>query len=42
MTIRWPSGRTQRLTDLAADRHIVVDEESEVVQTVTPGQSLAP
>jgi hypothetical protein len=42
MTIRWPSGRTQRLTGLAADRHIVVDEESDVVQTVTPGQTVAP
>jgi len=45
LTIRWPSGKLQELTNLAADRHIVVDEEPEKgdgVQTVIPGQSIAP
>ena len=29
LTIRWPSGSEQQLTDLAADCHIVVDEAGE-------------
>jgi hypothetical protein len=45
LTIRWPSGREQQLTDLAVDRHIVVDEAEEgaaAVTTVQPGQTIAP
>jgi hypothetical protein len=45
LTIRWPSGREQHLTDLAADRHIVVDEAVEgnaAVETVTPSRTIAP
>jgi hypothetical protein len=45
LTIRWPSGREQHLTDLAADRHILVDESREedaAVETVLPGQTIAP
>jgi enediyne biosynthesis protein E4 len=45
LTIRWPSGREQRLTNLAADRHITVDEAEEgeaAVATVVPGQTIAP
>jgi hypothetical protein len=45
LTIRWPSGQEQTLTDLAADRHIVVDEGGEgksAVHTVIPGQTIAP
>jgi enediyne biosynthesis protein E4 len=45
LTIRWPSGRGQRLTNLAADRHITVDEAEEgeaAVATVVPGQTIAP
>jgi hypothetical protein len=45
LTIRWPSGREQRLTNLTADRHIVVDEAKEgeaAVATVVPGQTIAP
>ena len=26
LTIRWPSGTVQEFTDLAADRHVVIDE----------------
>ena len=26
LTIRWPSGRVQELTGVAADRHVVIDE----------------
>jgi hypothetical protein len=45
LTIRWPSGKEQVLTDLKADAHIVVDEDKEgaaAVETVVPGQTIAP
>jgi hypothetical protein len=45
LEIRWPSGKTQVLTDLPADRHIVVDEEKDgaaAVETVSPGQTIQP
>jgi len=45
LTIRWPSGREQHLTNVAGDRHIVVDEAQEgeaAVTTVAPGQTIAP
>ncbi len=45
LTIRWPSGREQHLKNVAADRHIVVDEDKEgedAVATVIPGQTIAP
>jgi hypothetical protein len=43
LTICWPSGRVQELTGVAADRHIVVDEDkdgSAAVQTVVPGRPI--
>lgn len=45
LTIRWPSGSEQHLSNLAGDRHIVVDEAKEgedAVATVLPGQTIAP
>src|SRR5262249_10954305 len=45
LTIRWPSGREQQLTNLSADRHIVVDEDKEgesAVATVVPSRTIAP
>jgi enediyne biosynthesis protein E4 len=45
LTIRWPSGSVQVLTDLAADRHILVEEGkegAEAVETVVPGQTMRP
>ncbi len=45
LTIRWPSGAEQVLTNLKADRHIVITEGKqgeEAVETVTPGQPIAP
>jgi hypothetical protein len=45
LTVRWPSGKVQVLTALAADRHVVVDESKDgpdVVETVTPGQTIRP
>jgi hypothetical protein len=45
LTIRWPSGRVQVLTDLKADAHLVVDEDKEgaaAIETVVPGRTMAP
>jgi enediyne biosynthesis protein E4 len=45
LTIRWPSGKVQVLRGVAADRHVVVDEEKEgpaAVETVTPGRTIEP
>lgn len=45
LEIRWPAGKTQVLTDLMANAHIVVDEEKEgsaAVETVTPGRVYLP
>jgi hypothetical protein len=42
LTIRWPSGKVQVLNDLKGDRHIVVDEGKDGVETVVPGSPIAP
>jgi hypothetical protein len=42
LTIQWPSGLRQELTDLAGDRQIVVDEGADTVETVHPGRTVAP
>jgi len=45
LTIRWPSGKVQKLVNLKGDRHIVVDEGSDGPQepeTVVPGQTIRP
>jgi hypothetical protein len=45
LVIRWPSGEEQVLTDLAADRHVVVTEGKAgpaAVETVVPGRTIAP
>jgi hypothetical protein len=45
LTVRWPSGREQRLANVAADRHIVIDEDKEgesAAATVVPGQTIEP
>jgi hypothetical protein len=45
LTIRWPLGNEQVLTDLTADRHVVITEGKEgaaAVETVTPGQTVRP
>jgi hypothetical protein len=44
LTIRWPSGKVQELTNLSGDRHVVIDEEKEgpaAVEVVVPGQTMA-
>ncbi len=42
LTIRWPSGEEQVLTDVAGDRHVVIEEGSAAVETVAPGQTMRP
>lgn len=45
LTIRWPSGREQVLSGIAADRHVVIDESkegAEAIATVTPGRTIKP
>jgi hypothetical protein len=45
LEIRWPSGKTQILTDVNADAHVVVDEGKEgaaAVERVTPGKTFLP
>lgn len=45
LVIRWPSGLVQELSDLPADRHILVaegDKGAAAVRTVVPGRVLPP
>jgi hypothetical protein len=42
LTILWPSGRVQELTDLEGDRHIIVEEGNDAVEAVHPGRTIAP
>jgi len=45
LVIRWPSGKEQVLTDLAADRHILVDESRDgtaAVELIEPGKPVQP
>jgi hypothetical protein len=47
LTIRWPSGKIQVLTDIKANAHIVVDEDKEgaaAMETFVPGpgRTIAP
>jgi hypothetical protein len=45
LTIRWPSGKVQVLTGLAADRHIIVDEGKDgaaAIEIVEPGRTIDP
>jgi hypothetical protein len=42
LVIRWPSGTESVLTDVPADRHIVVDEDGTKVETIAPGKTIQP
>ncbi len=42
LTIRWPSGAEQVLTDVRGDRHVVVEEGKDEPETVVPGQTIRP
>jgi hypothetical protein len=42
LQVRWPSGRVQEFSNLAGDRHIIIDEEREEpqgVETVVAGRT---
>jgi enediyne biosynthesis protein E4 len=38
LTIRWPSGKEQTLSNIAGNRHIVIDEDHNDVVALTAGQ----
>lgn len=42
LRVRWPSGLEQEFHDVAANRHIVIEEGSETVETVVPGKTIRP
>jgi enediyne biosynthesis protein E4 len=45
LVIQWPSGETQQFTELAADRHVIVDEGKTgpaAIEDVTPGTLVRP
>jgi hypothetical protein len=42
LEIWWPSGQTQTLSHVAADRHIVITEGHPDIETVTPGTTVEP
>ena len=45
LEIRWPSGKTQILSNVKADQFIIVDEEKEgvaAIESVTPGTTIRP
>jgi hypothetical protein len=42
LTITWPAGTKQALTDLPADRHVVIEEGNTTVETVIPGKTIRP
>jgi hypothetical protein len=42
LEIQWPSGLKQVLTDLAADRHVLVEEGNPVVEMIVPGKTIRP
>ena len=45
LTVAWPSGTVQTFRDVAADRHVVIDEAvagDAAVELVTPGQTIRP
>lgn len=38
LTIRWPSGKKQKLGKLSGDRHVIIREGEDKAHTVTPGK----
>ena len=42
LTIRWPSGLVQELTDMPADQHVLITEGAEKYEKVIPGQLIKP
>ena len=42
LVIQWPSGHEQTLQNIAGGRHIVITEDLDEVEVVTPGEPIAP
>jgi hypothetical protein len=42
LTIRWPSGATQKFEEISADQHIAIREDSDEIQVVVPGRVILP
>ena len=42
LTVRWPSGKMQVLSNVPADAHVVIDENREGYTRVVPGQVIEP
>lgn len=45
LLVQWPSGEEQWLTNLAADRHVVIEESrpaAGAIETVIPGETIRP
>lgn len=45
LMIRWPSGAVQQLTDVAVDRHLIIEEGkigADAIEVVTPGRLIKP
>jgi hypothetical protein len=42
LTVRWPSGKMQVLSEVPADAHVVIDEDREGYTLVVPGQVIEP
>ena len=40
LTIRWPSGKSQTFQAIDADRHIIIDEATETIDIITPGNPI--
>ena len=41
LIVRWPSGEVHELSDVPANRHIVIDEKTGTHETVQPGVTIA-
>ena len=40
LSIRWPSGKVQKLKDIEANRHVLIKEGSDAMHTVKPGEKM--
>ncbi len=40
LIVRWPSGAKHELTEVAGNQHVVIDEASGAIETITPGRTI--
>ena len=40
--VRWPSGHEQEITDLQCNQYVIIEEGRPAVETVVPGERMAP